>query len=90
MAESTFFPRSVVRGRSSSVAAIKADGTAMTTTSDASITKAKGVGEGGLIGAPASVINAIVDALSPFGIEIFEMPATPQRILDHIRGKRTT
>jgi carbon-monoxide dehydrogenase large subunit len=60
------------------------------TTSDASITKAKGVGEGGLIGAPASVINAIVDALSPFGIEIFEMPATPQRILDHIRGKRTT
>jgi carbon-monoxide dehydrogenase large subunit len=60
------------------------------TTSDASITKAKGVGEGGLIGAPASVINAIVDALSPFGIEIFEMPASPQRILDHIRGKRMT
>jgi carbon-monoxide dehydrogenase large subunit len=58
------------------------------TTSDASITKAKGVGEGGLIGAPASVINAVVDALSPFGIEIFEMPATPQRILAHIRGKR--
>jgi carbon-monoxide dehydrogenase large subunit len=60
------------------------------TTSDASITKAKGVGEGGLIGAPASVINAVVDALSPFGIEIFEMPASPQRILDHIRGKRPT
>jgi carbon-monoxide dehydrogenase large subunit len=36
------------------------------------------------------VINAVVDALSPFGIEIFEMPATPQRILDHIRRKRTT
>ena len=60
------------------------------TTSDASITKAKGVGEGGLIGAPASVINAIVDALSPFGIEIFEMPASPQRILDHIRQKRAS
>ncbi|MCP3476735.1 xanthine dehydrogenase family protein molybdopterin-binding subunit [Bradyrhizobium sp. CCGUVB1N3] len=59
------------------------------TMSNASITKAKGVGEGGLIGAPASVINAVVDALSPFGIEIFEMPASPQRILDHIRGKRT-
>jgi aerobic carbon-monoxide dehydrogenase large subunit len=58
------------------------------TTSDASITKAKGVGEGGLIGAPASVINAVVDALSPFGIEIFEMPASPQRILDHIRRKQ--
>ena len=60
------------------------------TLSDATITKAKGVGEGGLIGAPASVINAIVDALSPFGIEIFEMPASPQRILDHIRRRRTT
>jgi carbon-monoxide dehydrogenase large subunit len=60
------------------------------TISDATITKAKGVGEGGLIGAPASLINAIVDALSPFGIEIFEMPASPQRILDHIRRSRTT
>jgi aerobic carbon-monoxide dehydrogenase large subunit len=58
------------------------------TLSDATITKAKGVGEGGLIGAPASVINAIVDALTPFGVEIFEMPASPQRILDHIRGKK--
>jgi aerobic carbon-monoxide dehydrogenase large subunit len=60
------------------------------TLSEATITRAKGVGEGGLIGAPACVINAIVDALSPFGIEIFEMPASPQRILDHIRRKRTT
>jgi carbon-monoxide dehydrogenase large subunit len=60
------------------------------TLSDATITRAKGVGEGGLIGAPASVINAVVDALSPFGVEIFEIPASPQRILDHIRRKRTT
>jgi carbon-monoxide dehydrogenase large subunit len=60
------------------------------TLSDATITKAKGVGEGGLIGAPASIINAVVDALSPFGIEIFEIPASPQRILDHIRRMRTT
>ncbi len=60
------------------------------TLSDATITKAKGVGEGGLIGAPASIINAAVDALSPFGVEIFEIPASPQRILDHIRRMRTT
>jgi aerobic carbon-monoxide dehydrogenase large subunit len=60
------------------------------TLSDATITKAKGVGEGGLIGAPASIINAVVDALSPFGVEIFEIPATPQRILDHIRRMRPT
>lgn len=57
----------------------------MVTLSDATITHAKGVGEGGAIGAPAAVVNAVVDALSPFGIEIFEMPATPQRIRDLIR-----
>lgn len=55
------------------------------TTTDASITKAKGVGEGGAIGAPAAVINAIVDALEPFGIEFFEMPVTPERIRQELR-----
>ena len=55
------------------------------TLSDATITKAKGVGEGGAIGAPAAVVNAIVDALSPFGIEFFEMPVTPQRIRQKLR-----
>ena len=50
------------------------------TVSDASITRAKGVGEGGAIGAPAAVINAINDAIAPFGAEINEIPATPQRI----------
>ena len=52
-----------------------------------SITKAKGLGEGGAIGAPAAVINAINDALSPFGVEIDEMPATPQRIRAALRAK---
>jgi aerobic carbon-monoxide dehydrogenase large subunit len=51
------------------------------TITDASITGVKGVGEGGAIGAPAAVLNAITDALSPFGVEIFEMPITPQRIV---------
>jgi CO/xanthine dehydrogenase Mo-binding subunit len=37
--------------------------------------------EGGAIGAPAAVLNVVSDALSPFGIEIFEMPITPQRIV---------
>jgi len=32
------------------------------------------------------VLNAIVDALSPFGVEVFEMPVTPQRILQLIGG----
>jgi carbon-monoxide dehydrogenase large subunit len=57
----------------------------LVTLSDASITHAKGVGEGGAIGAPAAVVNAIVDALSPFGVEFFEMPVTPQRILASLR-----
>src|SRR5262245_28496217 len=51
-----------------------------------SLTKAKGLGEGGTIGAPAAVINAINDALSPFGVEIDEMPATPQRVRSAIRN----
>jgi carbon-monoxide dehydrogenase large subunit len=59
----------------------------METPSTTSITKAKGLGEGGGIGAPAAVINAINDALSPFGVEIDEMPATPQRIRAALRGK---
>jgi carbon-monoxide dehydrogenase large subunit len=50
------------------------------TLTEASITKAKGLGEGGTIGAPAAVVNAINDALSPFGVSIDEFPATPQRI----------
>jgi carbon-monoxide dehydrogenase large subunit len=57
----------------------------METVSPESVTKAKGVGEGGAIGAPAAVLNAICDALSPFGIELFELPATPQRIRDALR-----
>src|SRR5207344_2673775 len=51
-----------------------------------SITKAKGLGEGGAIGAPAAVINAVNDALAPFGVEIDEIPATPQRIRAAIRN----
>jgi carbon-monoxide dehydrogenase large subunit len=50
------------------------------TLTQASVTKAKGLGEGGTIGAPAAVLNAINDALSPFGVSIDEVPATPQRI----------
>ena len=56
------------------------------TLSTASITGAKGLGEGGTIGAPAAVINAICDALRPLGVEINEMPATPSRIRAAIRA----
>jgi carbon-monoxide dehydrogenase large subunit len=59
------------------------------TVTDASITGVKGVGEGGAIGAPAAVLNAVSDALAPFGIGIFEMPITPQRILQLLREHRS-
>ena len=55
------------------------------TYSSATITEAKGVGEGGAIGAPAAVINAVSDALAPFGIAFFEMPLTPRRIRAALR-----
>src|SRR6185295_18804223 len=56
------------------------------TWSEATITKAKGLGEGGSIGAPAAVVNAVNDALSPFGVSIDEFPATPQRIRAALRA----
>jgi len=44
----------------------------------------KGVGEAGTIAASAAVINAIVDALSPFGIKHVDMPASPDRVWKQI------
>jgi carbon-monoxide dehydrogenase large subunit len=58
------------------------------TLSPETITGAKGLGEGGAIGAPAAVLNAINDALSPFRISIDEIPATPQRIRASLRNAR--
>ena len=45
----------------------------------------KGVGEAGTIGAPPAVINAIVDALSPFGVKHIDMPALPMRVWNAIQ-----
>ena len=56
------------------------------TMSEATITRAKGLGEGGGIGAPAAIINAINDALTPFAVEIDEMPASPRRVRAALRA----
>jgi len=40
----------------------------------------KGIGESGTIGAPPTVINAIIDALKPLGVDRIDMPATPARV----------
>jgi carbon-monoxide dehydrogenase large subunit len=42
----------------------------------------KGAGEGGTIPAPAAIVSAIEDALSPFGVRFAQMPLTPDRIVD--------
>jgi len=41
----------------------------------------KGVGEGGAIAPPAAIVNAVNDALLPFGAEVAEVPVSPARIL---------
>lgn len=44
----------------------------------------RGVGEGGMIVAPPALVNAIEDALSPFGVRIYEQHLPPARILELI------
>ncbi len=48
----------------------------------------KGVGEAGTIGSAAAVINAVCDALSPYGVTDIEMPATPQKIWRKIQDAK--
>jgi carbon-monoxide dehydrogenase large subunit len=45
-------------------------------------------GEGGIVPALAVVVNAIVDALSPFGVRHIEMPVTPERVWRAINAAR--
>jgi carbon-monoxide dehydrogenase large subunit len=45
----------------------------------------KGCGEAGATGAPPAIIDAILDALRPFGIDHIDMPATPQHVWQAIK-----
>ncbi|HTE62964.1 MAG TPA: molybdopterin cofactor-binding domain-containing protein, partial [Solirubrobacteraceae bacterium] len=47
---------------------------------------AKGVGESANVGSPPAVINAVVDALAPFGVRHVDMPATPSRVWAAMQG----
>jgi carbon-monoxide dehydrogenase large subunit len=49
---------------------------------------AKGVGESGPIGATPAVHNAVVDALSWFGVDHVELPCTPERVWRALRDAR--
>ena len=51
-------------------------------------TGVKSVGEAGTTGAPAAVVNAIVDALRPLGVQHIEMPATPHAVWQAIQAAK--
>jgi len=45
----------------------------------------KGSGQAGAIGSPATVMNAVMNALAPLGVTHIDMPATPLRVWEAIR-----
>jgi carbon-monoxide dehydrogenase large subunit len=51
---------------------------------------AKGCGEAGAIGAPAALMNAVMDALAPVGVTRLDMPASPHRVWQAIRSARAS
>ncbi len=48
----------------------------------------KGIGEAGAIGAPPAIVNAVVDALAPFGIRHLDMPLKPEKVWQAIQQAR--
>ena len=46
----------------------------------------KGVGEAGTIGATPAIVNAIVDALSPYGVKHVDMPIRPEKVWQIVKG----
>ena len=50
---------------------------------------AKGIGESATVGSPPAVVNAVIDALKPFGVRHADMPLTPSRVWDAMQGRAT-
>jgi aerobic carbon-monoxide dehydrogenase large subunit len=50
----------------------------------------KGAGQAGCMAAPQTIVNAILDALAPLGVEHIDMPATPERVWHTIRKAQET
>jgi carbon-monoxide dehydrogenase large subunit len=48
---------------------------------------AKGIGESATVGSPPTIVNAVVDALKPYGVRHMDMPCTPARVWDAMEGK---
>jgi carbon-monoxide dehydrogenase large subunit len=49
----------------------------------------KGAGEAGCIGAPPAIVNAVLDALSPLGVENLDMPLRPHKVWGAIESVTT-
>jgi aerobic carbon-monoxide dehydrogenase large subunit len=47
---------------------------------------AKGIGESATVGSPPTIVNAICDALRPYGVRHVDMPCTPSRVWHAMRG----
>ena len=50
---------------------------------------AKGIGESATVGSPPAIVNAVVDALKPFGVRHADMPLTPSRVWETMQGNHT-
>jgi len=50
---------------------------------------AKGVGESATVGSPPAVVNAVIDALAPYGVKHADMPLTPSRVWEAMQGRAT-
>jgi len=48
---------------------------------------AKGIGESATVGSPSAVVNAVVDALQPYGVVHIDMPCTPSRVWEAMQGR---
>lgn len=49
---------------------------------------AKGIGESGAVGSPPAVVNAVVNALSSFGVEHIDMPVTSEKVWHAMNGRK--
>jgi len=56
------------------------------TTTDQNPLGAKGIGEAGTIGSTPAVVNAVHDALRPWGVQHLDMPITPSKIWDALNA----
>ena len=46
----------------------------------------KGVGEAGTIGSTPAIVNAVIDALKPFGVRHIDMPLRPEKLWRLMNG----